>query len=886
MGFFEVTLNHAKYFIAVVIGYVTFAIVVEATGLVTSMWDFSIIMMYFFMITAYLFLRLIYFSIRSVVRKKYNLFHIGIYLIVGLIIMFSWGMIIRDYFQTGMNNTFYDYHDFYKSSLLVAKMFLVLMLIWFNFSKFSKIKTTKHILETILLISILTLFDSKYFLQGKLEVDILDIAMTYYLAVYVFQSARKNLTSNSMRTSEFVIPGSLMLIVAFVDTYGRIHPFGDNVYTLGCFVACGLYTMVFFMLTEDIRYFHLTEYKIVDNLTLRAYISIKDTCTWALDIALLGFLLNINQFNTLEMSIFLIGLVSIVVRHVLIGFQRDADEYNFSNNVVYVGNFSKSKLFRLGIDRSDIIFSAIDSGVSVFDIDEERIAYNKKLLEIFEVDTPDEIYRLFNPIDFEMFKIKIEQAYEGNVQEVSIRQPISDSEQRVYDVVIRPIVVKREVQGIELSVVDYKSKYMKKASLSSLSLLGELIYEENRKVFLERIQEDIDRGVTNGVLVSIAISNLESEKNFLPRHVLASFKLRLLDSIEKVVPRNSVIFYEAEATYDIYMRASKEEVFEICQKLHDENSWTKKVKGYTVIQEVTQSVFFYEDVDCPLENWIHRLHILRQMAENEVEPYLVYTGEYKKFLEMRHFIQSSIKESIANYEFFMVYQPKVDSTTNEVVSLEALVRWVHPKRGVIPPGDFIPIVEESNDIVVLGTWIFEEVVRQQIEWRKLGLKIVPISINVGTKQFYDKGFLDLILNLYNNYPLEVGDIAIELTERDDLLENRAFYDLLIKLKDIGYDIQIDDFGIGKTTIAALVELPVSTVKIDRSIISRVDEPKYRQIVSSLKQIADELEIEVVSEGVERKEEVEILTSLGCTNIQGYYYYHPLPSSEVKYLLEQ
>lgn len=247
----------------------------------------------------------------------------------------------------------------------------------------------------------------------------------------------------------------------------------------------------------------------------------------------------------------------------------------------------------------------------------------------------------------------------------------------------------------------------------------------------------------------------------------------------------------------------------------------------------------------------------------------------------------NIQSNIDNNEFLIVYQPKINSITNQTTSLEALVRWNHPEKGLVLPSEFIPNLEESDDFDILNTWIFREVVRQQLEWKEQGMKVVPISINVGTKQLKDEDFLNLVLHLYKEQPLDIGDIAIELLERENIVENEELITLLHQLKDVGYDISIDDFGLGKTGVESLRNLPVTAITLDRSIISKIVEPEYQEAVIAIKQYADTLNIQVISEGVETQEEVEMLRMIGCTIIQGCYYYCPLPVEEVKkVLLEQ
>lgn len=880
-----VRVGYTGQFLAIILGYLLFSFILVSLNIVPDMWEASSIGVYFLSGSIFLVFLMIYHTVVNKEQDVYRLVQSILYITFGIVMSMGWMYLLNIYFHSteyihSVANEHYDYYDHFKSNLLFGKFALVLALIWYNFRHYRFIVTLKHIIETVILVCVFLIYLLDYSVGGlhsKLILNVLDLTMTYYLFIYLFLSHRKGLLIDSVENKYFVIFIAVGILICFIDIFVSVRPLTGNITAIGYFIICLFYTFLFRMILDSVKNFRGQVCRVNDGMTRRAYATVKDLCSVLLDIALILFVLNVLEFSTLELTIFIIGLVAIVGRQVLMLLQRDDAEYSLEDNVIFTKYSNKNRLFQLGIDSSDLLFSSRGRGVIILDKKRRRLAYNKKMERLFA--TTSDIGEQLKPLDNQVLQEKINEAYKGERQEISLRKPISKSEQVVFDISMDPIVVDEDVCGIKFVVTDYHSKYNQKTSLHSLAFIGETVFKENRNVFMRRVQESLDDG-NGGVLVSIQLPNVINWLQFLPHHIIQNLKFEFLDSIERNIPKDSLLYNEGEGSYILYMTINRNEVLGICQKICEDNVWMKKIEDYTVLSSVFQGINFYEDAIDSVDHWIHRTHLLREVAKRERVAYLIYEGKYKELIEMKHFIQSNLRQGIDHKEFYIEYQPKVDSITNEVTALEALVRWNHPKKGIITSGEFIPIAEESNDIILLGTYIFKEVIRQQIEWKEQGIPIVSVAVNVSIKQFQDEEFMELLLNLSRNYPLDISDIVIELTERDNLAENEWLMSVLRRLRILGYEIQIDDFGAGKTVLATIVELPISTIKLDRSIVSRIEEPDYHEIVSAIKKIADQLCIHLICEGVETKEEVEILQLLGCTNVQGFYYYKPLPANEI------
>lgn len=868
-------------FLLILIGYLPFYYSLLYLDITNNIIEISNILVYFIIVNIVVVSLLLFYSVKNVYSKDKQAFlFMFFFILFGGVLIIGWIDIVKNIYNK--NGEVSSYYTTFKNVALLAKFFFVINLIWMNYRKYLKLNLIKHILETLLVVCIYVLYILEYFQtvsNNELILNLVDLGITYYIIIFIYLSYRKNILQGIIKGSPYLYFMVVGILLCITDMYASIYTLEDKWYVLGFFIGCVFYTFIVMVPLDSAREYTNGNYKIVDNITIRTYHSIKDTSVALLDATLFVYILNVMLFTKVEFSIFVIALLVISGRHILIGMQRDGDEYDLSDNVVFVDSLSKIKLYQLGIDRTDEMFTSSSRGVIIFDNEKNPLAYNKIVEEVLQEVTLEGIVKRFKSIDAAIVMDAVHLAYEGIPQEVSARELLDESSQNVYEVMIVPIWREEVVSGIEFIITDYRVKYTRKTSLSGLAYLDHTAYKANLDVFIESIEQN-----PKGVLVSIALIDYESLRNTQSNRIVNKIVLDFLSSIENIVPENTVIFHESEAGYILYMQETREKVLRICQKIYESNYWNMNILGSMIMQDISQGIIFYEDMDGTVEDWIHKVNLTRSISETNKVPFVIYEGEVKKQIESRYFIQNTLKDSMEKKELFMVYQPKVDSSTGKIVSLEALVRWLHPEKGFILPGEFIPVTEESNEISILGMYIFEEVVRQQVEWREQGIHVVPVAVNISTKQFKDINFLDKILNLYENYPLEKGDIAIELTERDDITEDLELIELLHRLREIGYDIQIDDFGAGKTVLASLAELPITTVKLDRSIVSRIEEPVHRQIVDSVKRIADLLGIAIVAEGVERIEEVQILRSLDCNIIQGYYYYKPLSVEEIAQLL--
>lgn len=249
-------------------------------------------------------------------------------------------------------------------------------------------------------------------------------------------------------------------------------------------------------------------------------------------------------------------------------------------------------------------------------------------------------------------------------------------------------------------------------------------------------------------------------------------------------------------------------------------------------------------------------------------------------------MESQLRRAIKNNELFLTYQPIIDSSSHKMKSCEALIRWKHPERGIIPPFEFIPLAEETGLIHSIGKWVLKIACKQMKDWHDAGLTDASISINVSASQFQNRWFIEEVKNALAFSNLDSKFLHLELTETVMLNDSIKTIDTMHALRNIGVKISIDDFGTGYSSLSYLRHLPIHILKIDKSFIQNLDvqTPDFA-IVHSIMTMGHGLGLEVIAEGVETNEQFAILKNMNCNYIQGYLIEKPMDSNRMKEWLE-
>jgi diguanylate cyclase (GGDEF)-like protein len=249
--------------------------------------------------------------------------------------------------------------------------------------------------------------------------------------------------------------------------------------------------------------------------------------------------------------------------------------------------------------------------------------------------------------------------------------------------------------------------------------------------------------------------------------------------------------------------------------------------------------------------------------------------------------ESELHNAVALNQLRLYYQPKVDTQTGEVRSAEALVRWMHPTRGIVSPAEFIPLAEECGLIGAIGGWVIREACRQTRAWQLDGVPTLRVSVNLSASQFRDSGLVDSIRAALDDAGLEARYLEVELTESAVMSDPEKSIAVLEHLSAMGVLVSVDDFGTGYSSMSYLRRFPIDKLKIDRVFIDEiVSRPEDASIVRAIVSLAHSLRLKVVAEGVETPAQLDFLRTAGCDEYQGYHFSRPLPATEFERLIRE
>jgi diguanylate cyclase (GGDEF)-like protein len=259
--------------------------------------------------------------------------------------------------------------------------------------------------------------------------------------------------------------------------------------------------------------------------------------------------------------------------------------------------------------------------------------------------------------------------------------------------------------------------------------------------------------------------------------------------------------------------------------------------------------------------------------------FVVYDKVMSSRAQLRYALEASLRLAITREQLDVHYQPKVEAATGRIVGVEALARWQHPRLGFISPGAFISLAEETGHIAAVGEWVLEEACRQARRWEIQGTRM-PVSVNMSSSQFEQTPVVEVVTRVLNRTGLDPSLLELEVTENLLVKDVASVTRSLRELRAIGVRWSIDDFGTGYSALSYLAEMPVSTLKIDRSFIDRLgSEARQSAIVSAVIALAHSLDLDVVAEGVETREQLLILQQEGCEQVQGYLFSPAMPAEQ-------
>ena len=366
--------------------------------------------------------------------------------------------------------------------------------------------------------------------------------------------------------------------------------------------------------------------------------------------------------------------------------------------------------------------------------------------------------------------------------------------------------------------------------------------------------------------------------NFMGDRIL----LLIAEGLQKCLKRKGTYGRLEADHFAVCLPAGTEELLYVREQMD------KSLSSVKIEQKINlyYGVYTIEDRGMSVDLMCDRANLaLRTVKGNSNRSYAVYNDELHQVVLSEQQLTNSMEDALLQRQFEVYYQPVVDLKTGEVVSAEALVRWNHPEKGMVSPGFFIPFFEHNGFIIKLDAYIREEVCRNMLELRRRGLSSIPVSVNVSRLEFYDPNLCRSIIDLTERYRLKPGMMRLEITESAYTDNPQQLLAAMKELQSYGFQVLMDDFGSGYSSLNMLKDVPVDILKLDMKFLENQGiSGRGPEILASLVRMAKKLGMRTIAEGIETKEQGEFLRSIGCEYGQGYYYARPMPADAFTGLL--
>lgn len=551
-------------------------------------------------------------------------------------------------------------------------------------------------------------------------------------------------------------------------------------------------------------------------------------------------------------------------------------------------------------------------GILVVDLTGKIISFNKKFVDMWHIplyimDSRDDSAA----ISFAMNQLKDPDIFIKKVQEL-YAQPDAESNDllqlrdgRIFERYSRPQRIEGECVGRVWSFHDITTRKRAEEQIAKMAYFDVLTSLPNRYLFKDRLNQAILYAEKYKKLLAIIYLDLDDFKrindtfghNFGDKFLQAvsdrlEKNIRRIDTLARVEGDNleTTIARLGGDEFTILLREIKEtqDASRVAQRIVDLFSEPFHIENRMIFISTSIGIALYpndgKDVDTLLKNADTAMYHAKEKGRNHYQ----FFSEHMNIEALERFsLENSLRSTTDKEDFQLYYQPQYDSSTDKIIGVEALIRWMHPERGMLLPDAFIPIAEESGLIITIGNWVLKTACEQNKAWQLAGFPPIYVTVNISGMQFKQKNFAESIAQTLLDTDLEPQYLELELTESILMEPTDITFNTLSELKATGIRLAIDDFGRGYSSLGYLKRLPIDTLKIDRSFVQDIlSSSDDRAIIKAIISLARTLNLKVIAEGVETHEQLSYLREQGSDGIQGFLLSEPMTPNSITQLLKK
>ncbi|MEH7013747.1 EAL domain-containing protein [Neobacillus niacini] len=496
--------------------------------------------------------------------------------------------------------------------------------------------------------------------------------------------------------------------------------------------------------------------------------------------------------------------------------------------------------------------------------------------------------QLILPADKKGALRQIELVKQGKSSLHEYRIVSKSGEQKWVSDFIVPIFSEHSYEPVRLDriVVDITKRKKAEEKLTFLAFHDSLTGLPNRRKLDQELHKSLSEAKEKKMMVGILFLDIDRFKyiNDSLGHKMGDKVLQVIaDRLKDSLRSDDIISRQGGDEFVILLKnlSTKEDLHETAARINRIIADPIRLLDNEYLLSASIGMSIFPDHGYEAEGLIQKADHAMYLAKESgvgIQPYEIGMS---KSLSRKLLLEQYLHKAIEKNELYLEYQPIVDVYGKQVIGLEALLRWNHPVLGAIPPGEFIQIAEESELIIKLGNWVLETACGQRKVWADRNLPPFYVSINVPARQINLESFLESVKDTLERYQLPSNLLKIEITERTAMTNVQKTLNTIKELQDNGVDIILDDFGVGYSSISYLVQYPFNTIKIDKSFIEGLENKNQRSVCRTLVAMGRNLGMNVVAEGVEEVEQYQFLCSIGCHNMQGYYFSRPTSVDRVE-----
>ena len=538
---------------------------------------------------------------------------------------------------------------------------------------------------------------------------------------------------------------------------------------------------------------------------------------------------------------------------------------------------------------------SISEGFALWDRDDRLVMYNARYRNIYpglcDVLQPGVTFEAFARAGLErgIWPLKQDVDLEESVQDrlERHRSSVSAFEQQLCDGRWVRVSKRRTKSGRIVSILtDISERKESEATIERLAMEDALTGLPNRTQFHNRLSDAIEQSERNGRLVGVMLLDLDHFKkvNDTLGHPAGDELLRQVsERIRDCLRSTDTVARLGGDEFAVIVTNTQEPVAitSIAERIVESLARSFDLDGQEVHTGTSVGITIYPHDRGQSDQLLRNADMALYRAKEEGRgTYQLYDNQMQEEVQARRLLESDLRRALEREELRIVYQPQFDCTTGELVGAEALLRWRHPERGEISPAEFIPIAESTRLIIPISEWVLAKVCRQNKAWQQSGRVRTCISVNISPLHFKQNNLAERIQAVLIKAGLEPRWLELEITEGVAMSEGSEAKRTLNELKALGIKLAIDDFGTGYSSLNRLKQFPVDRLKIDQSFVRDITTDwDDAAINSAVIQIGHSLNIKVIAEGVETKEQFEFLVDQGCNEAQGYLFSPPLDAED-------